>query len=469
MSIDPEAQEANEAQEAPVVHDASHAPSAGRRLAGWTPMILVGFVVVHCWLAVLNLRAPNAPFGDVTWKYLTWILDGVRNGQWVGFNADGVYPPLALVPMLVSYLLSGFDWTGVAYGNAWLWIVSVLDLLAVLLVLRPWRGLNPEPRRAAAAWWWLGFQTVLGPIALGRIDTVVTAIALLGLVLLATRPIAAGVVLAIGAWVKVWPVALGLAAVAVLRTRLLVVFGALAASVVVLAVSVVLGGTLAVFDFVSQQGSRGLQVEAPVAVVFSIAAAAGVPGHPVAAYDSGLNTVQYSAPITDAVGNAMTPLLVIAVLALVVLALLATRRGAEALRVLPPVCLGVVVALIVFNKVGSPQFVTWIAAPVVFGLLSVPSGPERGFRTPALLALAIALLTQVIYPFGYVLFLDYDPWLVLVFLVRTALELWLLGWAVVALSGMLRTGADRPVRRDLAHHDLERAPASSSNIERDTP
>lgn len=454
-----------EAPGSPELPDAPAEPSIGRRLGEWTPMILLAAVVVHCWLAVLNLRAPNAPFGDVTWKYLSWMLDGVRTGQWVGFNADGVYPPLALAPMLGAYWLSGGDTTGVGYGDAWLWIVGIIDLAVLALLLRPWRGLTPEPGRALAAWWWLGFQVALGPIAIGRIDAVVTAIALAGLVLLATRPAAAGAVLAVGAWVKVWPAALGVAAVAVLRTRLRVLFGALVASVVVLLVTLLLGGTISVFDFVSQQGSRGLQIEAPVAVVFSIAAVLGVPGHPVAAYDSGLNTVEYSAPLTDAVGAAMTPLLVLAVLALAVLALIATRRGAAPLRVLPLACLSVVLALILFNKVGSPQFVTWIAAPVVLGLVGERRADGRsGFRTPALLVLGVGVLTQVIYPFYYPAFLAYDPVLVLVFLLRTALELWLLGWAVGALVALLR---ERP--GGALEHDRGRAPVTLSDSERDAP
>ena len=56
----------------------------------------------------------------------------------------------------------------------------------------------------------------------------------------------------------------------------------------------------------------------------------------------------------------------------------AVRRGAPVTRILPELSLALVAAFIAFNKVGSPQYVTWLAAPVVIGLVY----QGRGFRTP---------------------------------------------------------------------------------------
>ena len=38
-------------------------------------------------------------------------------------------------------------------------------------------------------------------------------------------------------------------------------------------------------------------------------------------------------------------------------------RGASFVRLFPPLALALVLAFIVFNKVGSPQYMTWIIAP----------------------------------------------------------------------------------------------------------
>jgi hypothetical protein len=53
--------------------------------------------------------------------------------------------------------------------------------------------------------------------------------------------------------------------------------------------------------------------------------------------------------------------------------------------------------LIVFNKVGSPQFISWLVIPIMLGVLyKVPN-----WRLPSMLILGITLLTQLVYPYLY--------------------------------------------------------------------
>ena len=57
---------------------------------------------------------------------------------------------------------------------------------------------------------------LLGPIAVARIDSFTIPIAVIGMLLLATAPKVAGMLLTIAAWIKVWPAALIAAAVVAL-------------------------------------------------------------------------------------------------------------------------------------------------------------------------------------------------------------------------------------------------------------
>ena len=81
------------------------------------------------------------------------------------------------------------------------------------------------------------------------------------------------------------------------------------------------------------------------------------------------------------------------------------------------------------NKVGSPQFVAWLAAPVVLGLVYRPAR----FAVPAMLAAAIALFTHVIYPYWYGWLLVADPAFVFLLTVKAVLLIVLLVWGVRAL------------------------------------
>ena len=82
--------------------------------------------------------------------------------------------------------------------------------------------------------------------------------------------------------------------------------------------------------------------------------------------------------------------------------------------------------MIAFNKVGSPQFIGWLAAPVIFGLLVRPAT----WRLPAVLVAVLAALTQLIYPYLYDWLLVAHPSMVLLLTLRNLLEFVLLGWAV---------------------------------------
>jgi hypothetical protein len=158
-------------------------------------------------------------------------------------------------------------------------------------------------------------------------------------------------------------------------------------------------------------------------------------------YSREILTFQVAGPNVDTVALFMTPLLGLAVAAIVAAGVRGVRRGAPVVRLLPPLILALVVALQLFNKVGSPQFLTWLIAPIVLGIV----WRGRGYAVPAGIALALAALTQVVYPYLYWRLLAADPLLIAVLTVRNIGYLVLLGWAVHAVltadrrSGIART------------------------------
>ncbi|MFF2370129.1 glycosyltransferase 87 family protein [Agromyces sp. NPDC058110] len=397
------------------------APAASvRRLLGTRAALWGAFVLVHALLVWLNLAAPGLPLGDVTGVYRVWAENAANGWVRMGIDTPWVYPILAFVPMAASLAL-GSAW----YAQTWLVIVAVLDAVAFSVLLGSARL---SRTRRVAAWWWLGFLVLLGPIALGRIDAVTVPIAVLGLLMAAGRPRVAAVLLTIGAWVKVWPAALVAALVIAGRRRLEVVGIAVALSVGILGVSVLAGAGLNAFGFIEEQAGRGLQVEAPLAVVWLWQIVAGSPDVNVE-YSREILTFQIEGPGADAAAGLTTPIMAAGVLAVVLLGVRAVRRGATIGRLLPPLALAFVVVLMLANKVGSPQFIAWLAAPVVLGLVYRP----RRFAVPAVLAAAIALCTQVIYPYWYGWLLAADPAFVLVLTLKVALLATLLVWAVAAL------------------------------------
>jgi hypothetical protein len=387
--------------------------------AGSAVSLWLAFAAVHLWLGYLNLYGPGLPMGDVTYVYLFWVERGVLANEWVGIDTSWVYPLLALVPMLVAYMF-GPD----LYGTTWLTIVMVLNAVALVSII----GVEERARRAAIAWWWMLFLVAVGPIALGRIDAITVPVAMVAVMLIADHPKWGGALLAIGAWIKIWPAGVLLAALVALRTRSTVLGSAVVVTMLVVAAGLALGGASALLTPITEQTGRGLQVESLVSTVWLWAAAAGEWASRVY-YDQGILTWQVFGEGSQLAADLMTPVLALVVLVIVSLGLVAMRRGAHDVELFPPLALAVVMALITVNKVGSPQFATWIAVPIVLGLAWQRWG-GISFRVPAVMALVTAALTQIVYPVLYASLLSLDPLMLTVLSARNLLYVALLGWAV---------------------------------------
>ncbi|MBF4463398.1 MULTISPECIES: glycosyltransferase 87 family protein [unclassified Rathayibacter] len=414
-------------------------PPARVRLLAWlrenrdsASLLWSGFALVHVVLSLLALYAPGLPMGDVSYVYKEWMRTAVEGGGIAGIDSGWVYPILAWAPIAASWLFGA-----AGYDVMWLLLVALADAAAFALLLR-----GRVPLRLAAARWWLLFLVLLGPIAIGRIDAFTAPPAIAGMLWMATRPAVASLLLTVGTWIKVWPAAILAGAVLVLRGRVrMVVVAAIASAVLVLAV-VLAGGGAHVFSFVTDQTSRGLQIEAVVSTPWMWLSILPRSASFVW-YAADINTFEMHGPFTTEAAALMTPLLAVAMLGVALLGLRALRAGVAATRLFPLLALTLVVVFIDTNKVLSPQYIVWLAPPVIAGLVAHRDG---AFATPAKLTLVIAALTQVIYPYLY-LFLLYSHWyMVLVLTVRNVLLVVLLGWLVRELW---RVGSTRPFEGSL--------------------
>jgi hypothetical protein len=376
--------------------------------------VWVAFGIVHAVLIIENLVAPNSPLGDVQFTYPAWWLAALTSGEFPGLTTTGVYPYLALIPIALAT-------EGVA---VWFLVVVILDALAVAVLLRC---------SVTAAVAWLGFQLALGPIALGRIDAVTVALAVMAVALMDKSPRVAGGLVAIATWVKVWPVALGIAA---LRSSRFAVFArwSIGIAVAFAAVGIALGDRMSVFSFISQQQGRGIQVEAVAATPWLWDA--WNTGQSTVAYSPSIFTFEIMGPGTEIVASALTVVQVL-VLSAVVLMLVAHRRS---ITEGPAISFGyallvIVTLLIVTNKVGSPQFVAWLAVPLV---AIVMLKPTRATTILVSLIGAIAVLTHIVYPYVYFAFLELRTVPLVLVTVRNLAEIALLPTAAVVLVTQLR-------------------------------
>ncbi|WP_405373281.1 MULTISPECIES: hypothetical protein [unclassified Microbacterium] len=396
------------------------------RTALWT-----AFIVVHLVVGVLGFVFPNEPMGDVYRVYEPWSAAAWEGRGVVGVTEPWVYPQLALLPMLLAQA------PGVVLGSytlGWAVLVTIVDAIAFAVLI----GRSVSHGRVVAAWFWLAAIACLGPVGMYRIDGVTVPLAIIATLWLVGRPWLASILLAAATWMKVWPAGLLAAAFVAVRRRGAIVGGAVAVTAMVALAVVAAGGATHLLGFVAGQTGRGLQVEAPVSAVYLWGALLHVDGFWVF-YDQELLTFQVTGSQVDLVIAAMTPLLAIAAFAVVALGAWKSWHGVTFVRLFPVLGLALVTVLIVFNKVGSPQFQTWLFPLIVFGLVV----DRRRWWRPGILVLAAAALTQLVYPILYMGVLSPEPLAVTALTARNFVLVALLVWMVVRLVRLPAPGRVR--------------------------
>lgn len=394
------------------------------RNAAWA-----AFLAVHAWLAFLGVVVmPNQAFWDLQ-LYRYWMWLGVHVGQWPGLEAAWVYPAGATIPMLVAG--AGGLGYGSGYAIVWSLMITALDAAALAVLLRRRNGL-------AAAWWWSAFLLLLGPVAMGRLDAVVAPLVVVGLLWGLDRPAVASLLLTFGAWIKVAPgVLLAPLVLVVRRPWRDVVVPAAAFSALVVGTVVGLGGKDNVFSFLFEQGSRGLQIESVGASPWLLV---GLFSTSITRWmNQEINTWEVAGPGTSQMAGLLG---VLFDLALVAVAVLLWRRrrdlgdrlwtdAEERHELLVRGALVLTLAMLVFNKVLSPQYIGWLAGPVVVAVALGLPGWDRTRKT----VLAVAGATQVIFPFLYGQITYGGAGTTVLLAARNVALVVLLVWSVKALLG----------------------------------
>lgn len=382
------------------------------------------FLLVHG--GILAVLAPMMLSGDVLSDvrfYREWAFDALQ-GEPRGIVSDWVYPIGALAPMLLAAL---GGWGG--YMFAWFLLFAGLNAAAFALLTA-----RQTPRRTAAAYWWLAATALLGPVAVGRIDGLTVPLVIIALLLLERRPVAASALLAAATWIKVWPAAVILALLVAWRRRLTLLATGAAVSALIAAAVTAAGGLRHLLSFIGAQGDRGMQLEAPFTTPGLWQAILGRSDAHIFE-DVVINTREVRGALGEPVAALMSPLLAAAAVAVALLLIWALRRGVPERELIAAGALALVSAFIVFNKVGSPQFMLWLVAVTAVGL----AWEGRTWRFPAWLMLGVAALTTLVYPLFYqALYEDLNTAVAAALTVRNAALLVLFGWALARIVSLAR-------------------------------
>jgi len=376
-----------------------------------------GFAVVHLyflgWMASFFLHGDT--FSD-TEQYRQWAVDGYNPADLDGKISPWVYPVLAQIPIFLANI-AGPD----LYLLVWFLAITALNAVGLAVLTR-------GPRKVsgiAPAWWWLFFTVFMGYLSFARVEGITAPIVLIALLYAAQRPVAAGILLSIATWIKVWPAAVLVPIVIASRKRIQTLLSGVAVTVVVALGTWLTGGLPHILDFLLNQGERGMQLEATFSTPWVWLSVFNIAGSKMAD-NTAINSTEVYGPGAGTAAFLMQPLLILAAVVAAVLLVRALNRGAEREELFLEGSLMMVTAFIVFNKVGSPQFIIWLAPVIIAGL----THDWERWKVPAALLMGIAITTFVIYPLFYTPLIHAHPVMAAILTTRNVLLVVLLWWSV---------------------------------------
>ncbi|NQU37449.1 MAG: DUF2029 domain-containing protein, partial [Actinobacteria bacterium] len=360
--------------------------------------------------------------------------DVIATGQFPVNDPMWQYPPLAGFVFWIGQQVSVRPLIG------FVTLALLVDAIIFMVLLH--RGMTIRDRLRtltdpnansglAGAWFYVVAGAAIGPMLLTRFDIFPTLFAVLALLSIA-RPVRAGILLGLGALLKLWPGFLILALPKRGLTRGLSAM--LVVGVVGLSVAMLYGPYS--MSFLSGQGQRGLQVESVGAIGYIWALMAGVD------IDTALRFGSFEVNASGA-GLIAT---VVTFIGFALIAAIGWLRLRGRLEDVPPadVALALVLILIVTSRVFSPQFMVWAAAIAAVALLS----RRTMMRPVAGLILLVCLLGQVVYPLGYGALLRGGVAMGLVQTLRIAALVAATGWALWRIYQVATRRPDSPAASD---------------------
>ncbi|MFE4626384.1 glycosyltransferase 87 family protein [Streptomyces mirabilis] len=336
---------------------------------------LMLWLLAHDNLSVLGSGGVSR---EASHLYFRWY-ETLSHGAYPAGDRLWQYPPGAGPVLLSPGLLPGLT-----YLQAFVALTLLADAVIVLALARA--GSRPGRSLRGAALWTLGLPLLLH-IPLARYDVQVTAFAVVSLLALKRSPRVGGAFAALGALVKVWPALVLIGTPRGRTTREALTAAALTAVTLLTVLATAFSDP---FDFLRQQGGRGVQIESFGGTVLGFARHAGWPGSVRYQYGA----MEFVGPYVQTVATLSLGLTAVS-FALLLLWRVRARHWTAATPY--DAALAAVLMFTVTSRVISPQYMVWL-----LGLAAVCLTSRHTTQRPvAALVVAATAVSSVAYPALY--------------------------------------------------------------------
>ena len=336
------------------------------------------------------------PYSDVRYTYSAWANSFLQDGKILGINEPWVYPYIANIPVIIPEWIWPAD-----YMTGWFILSVNVNMLLIAYLL----GWGKQMDRVKGAWFLITCIFLTGPVALGRLEVFSLALTVLAVIsYLKKRESISMQLFSLATWIKVSPMAGIITGFVASDRRFRFVLHMAIGTAVLVLIGLLLGGDQNIFSFITMQSGRGIQVESTVAIVWLVQLLFNVPGADVY-YDNAIVTFQVTGSGVTEVANLMTLIQFGALAITIFLGFRAKKRGADVNTLFAWMFLTATMDLLVFNKVGSPQYQLWVVGAVLFGILA----KTANWKPMVWVTIITSGITWLIFPIFYGSLLDGQP------------------------------------------------------------
>jgi len=358
------------------------------------------FILLAALFAQLTLiwlsTASGDPYGDVRYTYSAWINNMIQSHHILGLNSPWVYPFIAEVPLWLTHYVWPAD-----YMTGWFMVTVNFNMIMFAYLL----GWGKAIERFKAAWFLIACIFLCGPVSLGRLDVFSLALTVFAAVsYLNQRESVATQVFNLAAWLKVWTLGALASGFVVSDKKITFIRNLIFGTVAILVIGLLLGGNQNMFSFIGMQSGRGIQVESSIAIIWLIQIIFNIPGSKIY-YDGKILTFQVSGFGVNQIASIMTLVQFGALAITLWLGYRAKKQGVDRNTLFAWMFLTSTLDLLVFNKVGSPQYELWLVGAAAFGVLA----GTKNWKFVSYLTLITSGLSWLIYPLFYGDLLDGKP------------------------------------------------------------
>lgn len=340
------------------------------------------------------LFSTGKAFSD-TYIYRDWAEESARQGKWLGINENWVYPTLAFIPLIISNCLGKNIFLAL-----WLIVIIILNFTALFIIIynNKQRIMHKNNKTIYTLWIWLLFISLLSLLYFMRIEGITAPIVLIVLMYKFTKPMLSTILLNVVIWIKLWPMAIFVSYFIITKKKMTVIYTTVIFYILLFFLCIFLKGKLYyLFSFIKFQNLRGMQVESIFSTPFLWMFSLNIKNITVHMNES-INSVEIYGLNFLNLEYVIYFFFILALSINVLVTLINFNKNVYCKNNLFLISsFNIICSLIVFNKVGSPQFMIWLMPNIIAGLLQF----FKFWKSFASVFFVIILCTYIIYPLFY--------------------------------------------------------------------